>query len=53
VTEGHAAGTIQHEQDHLDGILFPDITLPNGLMTWDAFEEYYKVCVPACLCMCG
>jgi formimidoylglutamate deiminase len=39
--EGHVAGTLQHEQDHLDGQLFTDIT-KNGLMTGDAFEKYYK-----------
>ena len=39
--EGHVAGTLQHEQDHLDGQLFTDIT-DDGLMTWDAFEKYHK-----------
>jgi len=39
--EGHVAGTLQHEQDHLDGQLFTDIT-EEGLMTGDAFEKYYK-----------
>ena len=40
--EGHVAGTLQHEQDHLDARLFPDITQSNGLMTWDAFDEHHK-----------
>ena len=40
--EGHVAGTLQHEQDHLDGQLFPDITQSGGLMTWDAFDEHHK-----------
>jgi peptide deformylase len=40
--EGHAAGTLQHEFDHLNATLFPDITLKDGLMTGDAFEQYCK-----------
>ena len=44
--EGHAAGTLQHENDHLDGILFPDIARPGpfgpeALMTWAAFDAHY------------
>ncbi|KAH8065014.1 urocanate hydratase [Aureococcus anophagefferens] len=39
---GHAAGTLQHEQDHLDGILFPDIAMPGGLVLADAFDEYHR-----------
>ena len=39
---GHAAGTLQHEQDHLDGILFPDIATPGGLVLADAFDEYHR-----------
>ena len=44
--EGHAAGTLQHENDHLDGVVFPDIARtgpfgPEKLMTWDAFAEHY------------
>ena len=44
--EGHAAGTMQHEYDHLDGKVFPDIARvgifgPEPLMTWGAFETYY------------
>eukprot|EP00035_Acanthoeca_spectabilis_P034330 m.28482 g.28482 ORF g.28482 m.28482 type:complete len:466 (+) comp6555_c0_seq2:206-1603(+) len=42
VAEGHAAGTLQHELDHLNGVLFPDISQADGLMTWDAFEEFHK-----------
>lgn len=45
VAEGHAAGTLQHELDHLNGVLFPDISQADGLMTWDAFEEFHKVFV--------
>ena len=44
--EGHAAGTLQHENDHLDGVLFPDHAAPGpygpeALMTWTAFDEHY------------
>jgi peptide deformylase len=44
--EGHAAGTLQHENDHLDGVLFPDHAAPGpygpeALMTWAAFDEHY------------
>ena len=46
LASGHAAGTLQHENDHLDGRLFPDISRPGPfgpepLMTWDAFETHY------------
>ena len=40
--EGHAAGTLQHELDHLDAKLFPDITFPGRLMTGDSFDKYEK-----------
>ena len=44
--QGHAAGTMQHENDHLDGVLFPDISRPGpfgpeALVTWEAFDEHY------------
>jgi peptide deformylase len=43
---GHCAGTMQHECDHLDGVLFPDLAIKNTcpkfdgdvLMTSAAFE---------------
>eukprot|EP00939_MAST-03C_sp_MAST-3C-sp1_P001015 g1015.t1 len=38
--EGHVAGTLQHEQDHLDGRLFPDHS--HLLMSAESFEEHYK-----------
>lgn len=42
--EGHAAGTMQHEYDHLIGKLFPDQagSTPGGLMTWAAFDRFHK-----------
>lgn len=45
--EGHAAGTMQHEYDHLVATLFPDVLVPRseggqGLMCQAAFEEHYK-----------
>jgi len=47
LAEGHAAGTMQHENDHLHATLFPDITVsPSegglGLMTSAAFDEFHK-----------
>lgn len=46
IAAGHAAGTLQHENDHLDCRLFPDIARPGpfgpeALMTWAAFEQHY------------
>jgi len=45
--EGHAAGTMQHEYDHLVATLFPDVIIPRdeggkGLLCQAAFEEHYK-----------
>ena len=38
---GLSAGTMQHELDHLDGILFPDrVEDPTTLCTWDMFRAY-------------
>jgi peptide deformylase len=38
---GLSAGTMQHELDHLDGILFPDrVTDPATLCTWEMFRAY-------------
>lgn len=40
---GLAAGTIQHELDHLDGILFPDrVEDPTTLCTWEMFRVYHQ-----------
>ena len=44
---GHAAATLQHENDHLNGVLFPDVARvgPFGaekLMSWAAFDEHYS-----------
>lgn len=38
---GHAAGTMQHENDHLNATLFPDLAGPRGLMTSAVFEELH------------
>ena len=36
---GISAGTFQHEQDHLDGILYTDkLADPHSLCTWDEFK---------------
>eukprot|EP01064_Diplonema_japonicum_P031239 TRINITY_DN5522_c0_g3_i1.p1 TRINITY_DN5522_c0_g3~~TRINITY_DN5522_c0_g3_i1.p1 ORF type:complete len:234 (+),score=50.84 TRINITY_DN5522_c0_g3_i1:82-702(+) len=46
--EGHLAGTLQHEYDHLEGRLFPDHARTGGLsstenlITAKAFEEHHK-----------
>eukprot|EP00041_Stephanoeca_diplocostata_P039495 m.1632352 g.1632352 ORF g.1632352 m.1632352 type:complete len:709 (-) comp25405_c0_seq2:7053-9179(-) len=40
--QGHVAGTLQHELDHLDGVLFPDHAQAQGLMTSSAFEEHHR-----------
>lgn len=38
---GLSAGTMQHEADHLEGVLFPDrVTDPTTLCTWEMFREY-------------
>ena len=38
---GLSAGTMQHELDHLDGILFPDrVEDPATLCTWEMFRTY-------------
>ena len=46
LASGHAAGTLQHEADHLDGKLFPDISKPGPfgperLMSWAAYDAHY------------
>lgn len=47
VASGHASGTLQHELDHLDAKLFPDLSVAQlgsaeGLMTGAAFEAHAK-----------
>jgi len=38
---GLSAGTMQHELDHLNGVLFPDgVTDPTTLCTWEMFRAY-------------
>ena len=40
---GLSAGTMQHELDHLDGILFPDrVEDPTTLCTWEMFLTYHQ-----------
>jgi peptide deformylase len=40
---GISAGTFQHEQDHLDGILFPDrVEDTKTLCTWGEFKARYE-----------
>lgn len=40
---GLSAGTFQHEQDHLDGILFPDrVEDSRTLCTWNEFANRYQ-----------
>jgi peptide deformylase len=40
---GLSAGTFQHEQDHLDGILFVDrVEDTRTLTTWDGFRRYHE-----------
>jgi len=38
---GHAAGTMQHELDHLDATLFPDLSGVRHLMTSAAFDAMH------------
>jgi len=43
VVRGITAGTFQHENDHLDGILFPDrVTDTKTLSTWAEFQKHYE-----------
>jgi len=39
---GITAGTFQHEDDHLNGILFPDIADPKSFSTWGEFALRYE-----------
>ncbi len=41
--KGITAGTFQHEQDHLEGILFPDkVEDTTTLCTWNEFSERFE-----------
>ena len=40
---GLSAGTFQHEQDHLDGVLFVDrVEDPHTLTTWEGFRRWHE-----------
>jgi len=40
---GPSAGTMQHELDHLDGVLFPDrVHDPTTFCTWAMFRTYHE-----------
>ncbi len=48
VVRGVSAGTFQHEQDHLDGILFLDrVDDPRTFMTWEAFQRHHEAAFAA------
>ncbi len=40
--KGITAGTFQHEDDHLNGILFPDRSDPKTFSTWNEFAKRYE-----------
>ena len=42
VKRGLTAGTLQHEVDHLDGVLFVDRADPRTLATWEQFERHQR-----------
>jgi peptide deformylase len=43
VVRGLAAGTWQHECDHLDGVLFVDrVADPTTLSTWHEYEAHHS-----------
>jgi peptide deformylase len=42
VRRGLTAGTLQHEVDHLDGVLFVDRADPRTLATWDHYERHQR-----------
>ena len=45
---GLSAGTFQHEQDHLDGILFVDrLEDTRTLTTWDGFRRHHEAAYAA------
>ena len=40
---GYSAGTWQHENDHLDGVLFPHrVTDPESFCSWSVFAQYHQ-----------
>lgn len=40
---GLTAGTVQHEVDHLNGIMFMDrVADPRTFMTWESFERFHR-----------
>jgi peptide deformylase len=42
VVRGLAAGTFQHEVDHLNGVLFVDRADPKTFSTWEQFERRHR-----------
>jgi len=43
VRRGLAAGTFQHEVDHLDGVLFLDrVRDPTSFSTWEQFDRHHR-----------
>lgn len=43
VCRGFTAGTMQHEVDHLNGIIFVDrVEEPRTLCTWNEFERHHR-----------
>ena len=43
IVRGISAGTFQHEDDHLNGILFPDKVMDTRtLCTWTEFRKHYE-----------
>lgn len=43
VRRGLAAGTFQHEVDHLDGVLFLDrVRDPSTFTTWEQFDRHHR-----------
>ncbi len=43
IARGLTAGTFQHENDHLDGVIFVDrVKDPRTLCTWAEFDRFHK-----------
>jgi peptide deformylase len=42
VVRGLAAGTFQHEVEHLDGVLFCDRADPRSFSTWRQFDRFHR-----------
>jgi peptide deformylase len=43
ISRGVSAGTFQHEDDHLNGVLFPDrIIDTRTLSTWEEFKKHHE-----------